>query len=158
MQMHEVRRTAARRRSAAQEEPGTGTRRRALDDEPRPLVLIVDDADDTRDLYSEFFVDEGLRVATAVDGEHALWKVDSLVPSIVVMDLSLPVLDGWEATRRIKAHPKTAHIPIIVLTGHKEKSAHARARAAGADVVLVKPCGPDDLLTEIRRLLPRGDH
>lgn len=120
-----------------------------------PLVLIVDDSEDTRDLYEEYLAHAGMRVALAVDGDHALWKITLLRPSLVVMDLALPVMDGWEATRRIKSDPKTSHIPVIALTGHVSDENLQRASDAGADVVLTKPCTPEALTRVIRRLLAR---
>lgn len=79
----------------------------------------------------------------------------ALVPDLVVMDLAMPIVDGWEATRQIKAHPKTMHIPVIALTGHVTQQNLDRAREAGADAVVTKPCTPQDLLVVVRRLLAR---
>jgi len=118
-----------------------------------PLVLLVDDHQDARDLYSDFFKEAGFRIAEAVDGDHALLKIAALMPSAVVMDLAMPVLDGWEATRRIKEHPKTEHVAVIVLTGQVTPEALARAADAGADVVLAKPCTPEALLAAVKELL-----
>ncbi len=118
-------------------------------------MLLVDDVEEARDMYAEFFVHAGLRVAHATDGEHALLKVLSMLPDAVVMDLAMPVLDGWEATRQIKSHAKTKHIPVIALTGHATPSELRRASAAGADAVLTKPCTPDALLAVVNRLLGR---
>jgi CheY-like chemotaxis protein len=118
-----------------------------------PLVLIVDDIEDNRTIYSEFFVHEGMRIAHASDGEHGLMKAHAILPDIIVMDLSLPVLDGWEATRELKRHPRTKHIPVIAITGHVTRENLRRAKQAGADAVLTKPCMPDALLAEIRKLL-----
>lgn len=118
-----------------------------------PLVLIVDDAEDTRELYAEPFERAGFRVAQAVDGDHALWKVRSTPPDVVVMDLAMPVLDGWAATREIKSSPKTKHIVVIALSGQATESELERAREAGADLVLTKPCAPDALLQIVQRAL-----
>lgn len=120
-----------------------------------PLILLVDDAESDRALYAEYFEHAGLRVAQAVDGDHALWKVVSLKPDVVVMDLTMPVLDGWEATRKMKAHPRTMHIPVIVLTGHATEAELRRADDAGANVVLTKPCAPEALVVVVRGLLAR---
>jgi CheY-like chemotaxis protein len=120
-----------------------------------PLVLLVDDSDDIREIYSAFFVDAGLRVSHAVDGDHALFKVMALVPDLVVMDLAMPILDGWEAIRQIKAHPRTSHIPIVALTGHVTPANLERAEAAGAAAVLIKPCEPDDLVEIVKTMLDR---
>ena len=150
-----VSRTAARQKSVPPEAAVTGKRRAATGADVAPLILLVDDAEDAREMYGTRLADVGLRVENAVDGEHALWKVDALGPDLVVMDLAMPTLDGWEATRKIKAHPKTRHIPVVALTGHVTPDALRRAREAGADVVLTKPCTPDALLAVIRRLLAR---
>jgi CheY-like chemotaxis protein len=118
------------------------------------MVLLVDDSDDCRLVYAEYLTSRGFRVEHAVDGEHALFKVAALQPDVVVMDLSLPTLDGWAATERLKSHPKTRHIPIVVLTGIVLPEPLERARRAGADHVESKPCAPDTLLTLLERLLP----
>ncbi len=133
----------------------TGKRRVLGVDEAPPLVLIVDDAEDTRDLYSAVFSASGFRVALGVDGEHALWKVALLKPDLIVMDLAMPFMDGWEATRTIKSHRKLGRIPIVVLTGHATEENLRRAREVGADAVLTKPCLPDALVALVRRLLSR---
>ena len=153
--MERLRRTAARRRALPAHEPATGTRTVLRTADAAPLILVVDDAEDTRGLYAEFFSDAGWQVAHAVDGEHALLKVVSLMPDLVVMDLAMPVLDGWEATHKIKTHVKTKHIPVIVLTGRVTRPELRRAEDAGADIVLMKPCTPEALLTVARRLVPR---
>jgi CheY-like chemotaxis protein len=118
-----------------------------------PLVLIVDDFEDNRIVYSEFFEHEGMRVDQATDGEHALMKALVIVPDVIVMDLGLPGLDGWEATRELKRHPRTLHIPVVAITGHVTTENLRRARQAGADVVLTKPCRPDTLLAHVLKLL-----
>ena len=106
-------------------------------------------------MYSAFFVSSGLRVALAVDGDHGLWKVLTLKPNLVVMDLAMPVVDGWATIRAIKEHATTKHIPVVALTGHAAPEDLARAAAAGADLVLTKPCSPEDLLVVVRSLLRR---
>lgn len=147
---------AARRRATRPATHTSGVRRRVgARAETAPLILVVDDAEDTRDLYGEFLVVAGLRVAMAVDGEHALLKIFALMPDVVVMDLSMPTIDGWEATHQIKTHPRTRHIPVIALTGHVTPELLQRARDAGADTVLTKPCLPETLLEEIERFLRR---
>jgi two-component system, cell cycle response regulator DivK len=125
-----------------------------------PLVLIVDDVRDNRTVYVLFLKFSGLRVEEAGDGVEALRKAETLQPDIIVMDLSLPVMDGWEATRRLKRDPRTKRIPVIVLTGHALPEHAQAARDAGCDLVITKPCLPDELLDAIRRILdassPRG--
>jgi two-component system, cell cycle response regulator DivK len=121
--------------------------------ETGPLVLIVDDAQDNRTIYVLFLKLSGFRTAEAENGEEALQKATTLLPDVVVMDLSLPVMDGWEATRRLKRDARTKTIPIVVLTGHPLPE-HARAaREAGCDLVIRKPCLPDQLMDAIRRIL-----
>ena len=125
-----------------------------------PLVLIVDDVQDNRTVYVLFLKFSGLRVEEAGDGVEALRKAETLQPDVIVMDLSLPVMDGWEATRRLKRDPRTKRIPVVVLTGHALPEHAKAARDAGCDLVITKPCLPDELLDAIRRILdaskPRG--
>src|SRR5262245_14928218 len=99
---------AARKRSAPPDRQRTGRHRilKEAGDAQAPLILIVDDAADARDMYSEYFLHSGFRVALAVDGDHGLWKVALAKPDLVVMDLSMPVVDGWEAIRQMRSHKK----------------------------------------------------
>lgn len=115
--------------------------------------MLVDDLQEARDMYATSLTCAGLRVIEATDGEHALLKVITLMPDVVVMDLAMPVLDGWEATHQLKTHPRTRDIAIVALTGHSSARDIRRAEDAGADVVLAKPCPPDMLLSVIERLL-----
>lgn len=118
-----------------------------------PLVLVIDDAEDNREVYVQFFEFQGWRTATASDGEDGLDKASALVPSVIVLDLSLPVMDGWEVARRLKANGKTRTIPVIALTGHALDDSRRKAMAAGVDEYLTKPCLPADLAAVIRRHL-----
>ena len=118
-----------------------------------PLVLVVDDVDHGREIFAEYLEYRGFRVATAADGLEALDKAFELRPDVILMDLSLPGIDGWEATRRLKQDERTRHIPIIALTAHALASAHDRAREVGCDAVVTKPCLPKDLELEVRRQL-----
>jgi CheY-like chemotaxis protein len=120
-----------------------------------PLVLIVDDFADAREMIHEYLEYSGFRAAEAVNGEEAIQKAHALGPDLILMDLSLPVIDGWEATRRLKKDPKTAHIPIIALTGHALSGYADGARAAGCDAFVAKPCLPEDVVREVRALLAR---
>jgi two-component system cell cycle response regulator DivK len=122
-----------------------------------PLVLIVDDVDHGREICAEYLEFRGFRVATAVDGAEALDKAFSLLPDVILMDLSLPVIDGWEATRRLKKDARTKEIPVIALTAHALASAHDSAKEAGCDSVVTKPCLPKDLEAEVRRQLEARD-
>jgi CheY-like chemotaxis protein len=145
----------ARRKAPDQEaspERRTGIHRRVSLDRA-PLVLLVDDSEDNRALYATYFEQLELRVEHAVDGEHALFKVMQFSPDVVVMDLGMPVLDGWKAIQQMKSHPKMRTIPVIALTGHATEENIERAHAAGADEVLLKPCTPEELHAVIRELL-----
>jgi len=115
-----------------------------------PLILIVDDFEDNRAMYVEYLQFQGFRVAEAVNGEEAIERTVELMPAVVVMDLSLPVMDGWEATRRLKANPKTKHVVIIALTGHAEAAHAKKARDAGCDDFVAKPCLPEQLVAKVR--------
>jgi len=116
---------------------------------------VVDDVEDNRELYASYFEKMGYRVASAVDGEQALDIITREAPDGIVMDLSMPRLDGWEATRLVKSNPRTKHIVVVVVTGTATREDLARARAAGADDVCTKPCTPKDLLARMERLLRR---
>ena len=123
-------------------------------------VLIVDDFEDNRAMYAEFLRYSGLEVVEAKDGAEAVEKARTELPDLVVMDLSLPVIDGWEATRRIKHDPRTREIPIVALTGHALEGHSQGAREAGCEGFLAKPCLPETLLETIKEILakraPRG--
>lgn len=117
-----------------------------------PRVLIVDDFDDSREMMAEFLRISGFSVLEASDGKEALDRATSDLPDAVVMDLTLPVMDGWEATRRLKADARTSHIPVIALTGHS--SSHGEeALTAGCVALLTKPCMPDVLEAKLREVL-----
>jgi two-component system cell cycle response regulator DivK len=120
---------------------------------PSTLVLLVDDYPDNRDIYVQFLTYSGLRVEEAENGHQALEKAFTLRPDVIVMDLSLPGLDGWEATRRLKQDPRTREIPVIALTGHALAGHSKGALDAGCDVFITKPCLPERLLDEIRAIL-----
>ena len=96
---------------------------------------------------------ENLRAEVAEDGYDALSKAQALRPSVIIMDLAMPRMDGWEATRRLKQDPLTRDIPIIALTGHVIERSRERAIEAGADGYLTKPCFPDSLLAEVQRVM-----
>ena len=119
-----------------------------------PMVLIVDDFDDNRQMYAEYLTYCGFRVEQACDGQEAVDRAIALLPDVIVMDLSLPVLDGWEATRRLKGDARTRHIPVVALTGHALEGHSQGAREAGCDAFLAKPCLPEKLLETVERMLP----
>lgn len=119
----------------------------------QPLVLVVEDYQDAREMYAAYLSFSGYRVAEATDGYEAIDKAIELRPDIILMDLALPRMDGWEATKRLKDDDRTRHIPVVALTGHA-LAAHAEgAREAGCDAFVTKPCLPDALMAEIQRML-----
>ena len=119
----------------------------------QPLVLVVEDYQDAREMYTAYLQFSGFDVAEAGNGLEAIEKARELLPDIVLMDLALPRMDGWEATRRLKNDPRTRHIPIVALTGHALAGHAEGAREAGCDAFVTKPCLPDALVAEIKRLL-----
>lgn len=119
----------------------------------RALVLVVEDYLDAREMYAAYLQFSGYRVAEATNGLEAVQKTLELMPDIILMDLALPKMDGWEATRQLKSDERTKHIPIVALTGHA-LAGHAKgARMAGCDSFVTKPCLPDALVAEIQRML-----
>ena len=120
-----------------------------------PSVLIADDDPDQCYLYATYFLARGYRVRTVPDGELAVLRARESVPDVVVMDLSMPRVDGWEATRRLKSDPRTAHVPVIACSAHVFGAPVERALAAGCDAYVVKPCLSADLFHEVERLLSR---
>ena len=124
-----------------------------------PSVLVVDDYADSRQMYAELLAYAGYRVAEARDGAEAIAVAQRVLPDLIVMDLSLPVIDGWEATRRLKGDDLTRHIPVLALTGHAPErvAGHSEdAREAGCDAFLAKPCSPDRLLEVVLETLDRA--
>ena len=119
----------------------------------KPLVLVVDDFADNREMYSEYLTYSGYDVIEAKNGKEAIEAAQARSPDIIIMDLSLPVMDGWEATRRLKADGRTREIPVVALTGHALAGHSQGAREAGCDSFVTKPCIPADLEAEIRRVL-----
>ena len=118
-----------------------------------PLILVVDDYDDAREMYAEYLVFCGFRVAEARNGNEALEQAFTLKPDLILMDLSLPGMDGWEATRQLKGDDRTRNIPVVALTGHALAGASEGAKRAGCDSFVTKPCLPDALVAEIQRML-----
>jgi two-component system cell cycle response regulator DivK len=118
-----------------------------------PLVLVVEDYQDAREMYAAYLQFSGYRVAEATNGLEAIEKTIELMPDIILMDLALPKVDGWEATKRLKSDERTKHIPIVALTGHALAGFAEGAREAGCDSSVTKPCLPDALVAEVRRML-----
>jgi CheY-like chemotaxis protein len=119
-----------------------------------PSVLIVEDDPAGRRLYVEWLVHAGFRVEEAHNGLQALERATDLLPDVVVTDLHIPGIDGFELTRRLRQDPRTQAIPVLAVTGYAAFAADPqRARRAGCDAVLPKPCSPEDLETAIRELI-----
>ena len=132
-----------------------GTRRSSETRTRRPLVLLAEDSADLRELFGEILTNEGFSVIEAGDGREAVARARSGLPDIIVMDLSLPVLDGAAATRVLKTYLPTARIPILALTGLRVSV--AEAQAMGLEGVIRKPCDPEALVAHIRQILrPSG--
>ena len=121
-----------------------------------PLVLLAEDFEDARELYRDYLEFSGFRVETATNGREAIEQAQALQPDIILMDASMPVLDGWQATRALKADPSTKHIPILALTAHAFDDARREAQDVGCDGFVTKPCLPDDLVNRIRAVLDFG--
>jgi len=120
-------------------------------------ILIVEDNDMNRDMLSRRLERKGHQISIAIDGKQALEMASSEQPELILMDLSLPELDGWEATRRLKADNTTQHIPVIVLTAHALKTDREGAFEAGCDDYDVKPIDFPRLLVKIETLLKAGE-
>jgi CheY-like chemotaxis protein len=119
----------------------------------QPLILVVDDFPAAREMYGRFLSYSGFRVEEASGGPEAVEKGIALKPALVVMDLAMPGMDGWEAIRRLKADPATHDVRIVVVTGAAYGGGARKAKEAGCDAYLVKPCLPETLLGVVRRLL-----
>jgi CheY-like chemotaxis protein len=122
----------------------------------RPVVLLAEDFEDARELYRDYLEYSGFTVRTANNGREAVEQAEALQPDIILMDASMPVLDGWQATRVLKQNPATKHIPVLALTAHAFDDARREAKDVGCDDFVTKPCLPDDLVTRIRALLDLG--
>lgn len=122
---------------------------------PRARILVVDDSDDSREVCAEILSFWGFEVATAADGYEAIAKALQLRPDVILMDLSMPGLDGWEAARRLRADTAMRSIPLIALTAHSHPQLVLEARQAGFDLVLTKPYPPRELKAIIESMLAR---
>lgn len=116
-------------------------------------ILLVEDNEMNRDMLSRRLERKGFDVVLAVDGQAGVDMASSSSPDLILMDLSLPVMDGWEATRRIKADPATQTIPVIALTAHAMKEDEQKAREAGCDDYDTKPVNLSRLLEKMGKLL-----
>jgi two-component system, cell cycle response regulator DivK len=121
-----------------------------------PLCIIVDDHEDTREGYAEYLGASGFSTLTAAGADELFALAAVRHPDVIVLDLQLPRIDGWEVTRRLKADPRLQDVPIVAVSGRVMPSERARAAQAGCDVFLPKPCDPGDIVQEARRLVERS--
>jgi CheY-like chemotaxis protein len=119
-------------------------------------ILLVEDNEMNRDMLSRRLLRKGFEVVMAVDGEQAVIMAQRERPDLILMDMSLPVIDGWEATRRVRADDATSHIPIIALTAHAMSGDREKALNAGCDEYDTKPIELPRLLEKIDALLERS--
>jgi CheY-like chemotaxis protein len=117
-----------------------------------PLILVVDDYEDTRRIYAEYLRFAGFRVEAANDGAEAVEKAKALTPDVVVMDLAMPNLDGWQATRELRGDPRTKDIYVLAVTGFSGEKQREEALRSGCDGVMTKPILPAEL---VRRIVGR---
>jgi|SRR5580698_2945965 two-component system cell cycle response regulator DivK len=114
-------------------------------------ILVVEDQEDNRRILRDLLTSADYEVIEAENGEEALAAVAKKRPDLILMDIQLPILDGYEVTRRIKADPTLKHIPIIVVTSYALSGDEAKARTAGCDAYVAKPFSPRALLEKIRQ-------
>lgn len=118
-----------------------------------PVVLVVEDHETSAEGYAQLLSGAGYRVARAKNGYEALAEVSRAAPSIILLDLKLPKLDGWDLLQRLKTDPAVAAVPIVVITGDSLETHHEMARSRGAVAVLSKPIDPGQLLEVVRNHL-----
>ena len=117
-------------------------------------ILVVEDQEDNRRIMRDLLTSAGFELLEATTGEEGVRMAETGRPDLILMDIQMPVLDGYEATRRIKARAELRQIPIIVVTSYALSGDDAKARAAGADGYVAKPFSPRELLAKIRQFLP----
>jgi CheY-like chemotaxis protein len=118
-----------------------------------PLILLVDDFDDALEIYGTYLRYRGYRVEVARDGAQAIAQAERAQPAVILLDLRMPVLDGTAALKRLRADPRFAATPIVALTAHALEEERRAALQAGFDMVISKPCLPDDLASAIAKLV-----
>ena len=116
-------------------------------------VLLVEDNEDNRTIYSTILRHYGHEVVEAATGEEGIRLAKEVQPGVILMDVAMPGIDGWEATRRLKADPATAAIPVIALTAHAMAEDRQRAEDAGCEGYLAKPVEPRRVVEEVERML-----
>ncbi len=117
-------------------------------------ILVVEDQEDNRRILRDLLTSAGYEIIQAENGEEALAAAARERPDLILMDIQLPLLDGYEATRRIKADPELRAIPIIAVTSYALSGGEGKARAAGCDAYVTKPYSPRALLAKIREYVP----
>ena len=117
-------------------------------------ILVVEDTEDNRQILRDLLTDAGFSLAEAHDGEAGVAMAGEYQPDLILMDFQLPILDGYEATRQIKANPATRHIPVIAVTSYALSGDEAKAMAVGCSGYVAKPYSPRKLLAKIREFLP----
>jgi two-component system cell cycle response regulator DivK len=117
-------------------------------------ILVVEDQEDNMKILRDMLLAAGYEIMEAVNGEEGLAVVAKQRPDLILMDIQIPILDGYEATRRIKADPALKSIPIIAVTSHALDGGEDKARAAGCDDFVAKPYSPRQLLAKVRQYLP----
>lgn len=120
--------------------------------EPAPTVLLVEDNLDNRAVYVTMLKHYGYEVLEAADGEEAVRITKEAAPDLILMDVSLPGVDGWTATERIREDPETRDIPVVAVTAHALPEHRRKAESVGCQGYLTKPCAPRRLLEEVERL------
>src|SRR3984957_4168955 len=135
----------------------SSTKRRYMTATNGKTVLLVEDNEDNRIVYSTILRHFGYRVMEALNGEEGIAKARAEKPDLILMDISIPIIDGWEATQVLKHDPETHRIPIIALTAHALASDREKAMEVGCDGYLAKPCEPRAVVAEVQRFLGRTD-
>lgn len=121
------------------------------------VVLLVEDNDDNRFIYRAVLEHHGYTVIEALDGQTGIAAARRHLPALILMDISMPVMDGLEATRKLKADPLTAGIPVVALTAHALKEDRARVEQAGCDAYIAKPVAPLHVVEVVRELIGPGE-
>ncbi len=121
------------------------------------LILLVEDNEDNRIVYSTILKHFGYEVVEALNGEDGINQARTLIPDLILMDISIPIIDGWQATQILKKDPTTKRIPIIALTAHALTSDREKALEVGCDGYLAKPCEPRAVVAEVQKFLEMED-
>jgi len=117
-------------------------------------ILVVEDQEDNRQILRDLLNSVGYQILEAEDGARGVAAAEAERPDLILMDIQLPLVDGYEATRRIKADPALAHIPVIAVTSYALSGDEAKTKAAGCNAYVAKPFSPRQLLAKVREFLP----